>query len=213
MIRRLSTLLLLAPLLYLAVGALAGSLPRNAGWQEPADGVTIFVATNGVHSGVIVPAVSADMDWRAIVKPSHLADPRYAGQWLWFGWGDRDFYLNTPTWADVSPLTVLRAGIGSGATLVHVDHLQQPFDDARPVTITRDQYRRLVAGLRATFALTPDGRATPIPGYAAWDVFYPARGRYSAVMTCNAWTGRLLGDAGVKVGMWTPLSATVMQWF
>lgn len=213
MIRRLSKLLLLAPLLYLAAGAVGGSIPRNAGWEEPADGVTIFIATNGVHSGVIVPAMSADMDWRTIVKPSHLADPRYAGRWLWFGWGDRDFYLNTPSWADVSVLTVLRAGLGSGETLVHVDHLQQPFDDARPVTITRDQYRRLVAGLRATLAPTPDGRATPIPGYAAWDVFYPARGRYSAITTCNAWTGQLLADAGVKVGMWTPFSATVMQWF
>lgn len=213
MIRRLLVALLLAPWLYLAAGAVGGSIPRNRGWQEPADGVTIFVATNGIHTGVVVPSVSTEMDWRTIVAPSHLADPHDAGQWLWFGWGDRDFYLNTPSWRDVSPLTVLRAGFGSGETLIHVDHLQAPFHDARPVTISRAQYRRLVAGLRASFALTPDGRATPIRGYTGQDIFYPARGRYSAITTCNAWTGGLLADAGVTMGLWTPFSATVMQWF
>lgn len=210
---RLLAALALAPLLYLAAGAVGGAIPRNPGWVAPDDGITIFVATNGVHSGIVVPAVGPDMDWRTIVRPSHLADPRSAGQWLWFGWGDRDFYLNTPRWADLSPATVLRAAIGSDATLIHVDHLAAPYDDARPLRISRDQYRRLVAGLRGSFALAPDGRAVPIRGYGAWDVFYPARGRYSAIATCNAWTGRLLGDAGVRVGVWTPFSATVMQWF
>jgi uncharacterized protein (TIGR02117 family) len=210
---RLLAALALAPLLYLGAGAVGGAIPRNAAWVEPDDGVTIFVATNGIHSGVVLPAITADMDWRTIVRPSHLADPRAAGQWLWFGWGDRDFYLNTPTWAELSAATVLRAAIGSDATLIHVDHLAAPYDDARPVRLSRDQYRRLVAGLRASFDLRPDGTAVPIRGYGAWDVFYPARGRYSAFTTCNAWTGRLLGDAGVRVGAWTPFSATVMQWF
>lgn len=213
MIRRLFLVLLAAPLVYLCAGAVGGAIPRNPGWTEPDDGITIFVASNGVHSGVLLPAVTPDMDWRRIVSPAHLPDPRSAGNWLWFGWGDRDFYMNTPQWRDVSPRTVLRAAIGSGATLVHVDHLAQPFDDARPVRLSRAQYRKLVAGLRDSFQLTPDGTATPIRGYGPWDVFYAGRGRYNALNTCNSWTGRLLADAGVRIGAWTPFSATVMQWF
>jgi len=207
--------ILLLPLLYLAAGAVGGSIPAGGAEAAPAeaDAVTVYVATNGVHTGVLVPASGYGVDWRELVRAEHLPDPRYAGRWLWFGWGDRDFYLNTPTWGEVSPLTVLKAANGSGDTLVHVDHLQTPYEDARPVRISRAQYQRLTAGLRASFALEPDGRAAPIRGYGPADVFYPARGRYSALTTCNAWTGRLLAEAGVRVGWWTPFSATVMQWF
>ena len=208
MIARLLKVLALLPLLYLAAGAVLGSIPRGAASMGPDDAVTIYVATNGVHTGVLVPAAGYGVDWRELVRPEHLPDPRYAGRWLWFGWGDRDFYLNTPTWADVSPLTVLSAATGSGDTLVHVDHLPGPDEDARPVRISRAQYQKLAAAIRASFAPGP-----PIRGYGPADVFYPGRGRYSALMTCNAWTGDVLAKADIRVGWWTPFSATVMQWF
>ena len=50
-------------------------------------------------------------------------------------------------------------------------------------------------------------------GYGPDDVFYDARGTYSAIGTCNEWTGRALRHAGVRVGAWTPFPATVMGWF
>lgn len=209
MARALAALLLL-PLLYLVAGAVGGAIPINSGWREAEDGVTVYVATNGVHTGLILPTRTGGVDWSPLVRPEHLADPRYAGHWLWFGWGDRDFYLNTPTWAQVSPRTALRALIGSDATLIHVDHLLEPWPDATPVRLTPAQYRRLTAGIRGSFDLT---RAQPIRGYDVADVFYPARGHYDALRTCNWWTGRMLGEAGVRVGVWTPFSATVMQWF
>lgn len=205
---RFVRVLLLLPFFYLAAGAIGGAIPRNPHWEEADRGVTIWVATNGVHSGLILPTRTAEHDWSSLLRPDHLRDPRYAGRYLWFGWGERDFYLNTPSWAEVSPRTILRAAIGSDHSLVHVDHLLEPWPDARPVRLSPDQYAKLVTAIRASFA-----SAQPIPGYDVADVFYPARGRYDAVRTCNWWTGRLLAQAGVKVGAWTPFSATVMQWF
>ena len=207
---RLLKALFLAPLVYLAAGAVGGALPRNPGWVEPDDGITVYVASNGIHTGIIVPTRAAGVDWSPLVRPEHLADPRYAGHWLWFGWGDRDFYLNTPTWRELSPRTAASALVGSDRTLMHVDHLLVPWDDARPIRLTLNQYRRLTAAIRDSFDLA-DRR--PIPGYAPADVFYPARGHYDAIRTCNWWTGRMLARAGVRVGAWTPLSATVMQWY
>ncbi len=203
-------ILLMLPLLYLAAGAIGGAIPRNPGWREAEAGVTIYVATNGFHTGLVLPTRAAGHDWSPLVRPDHIRDPRYAGRWLWFGWGERDFYLNTPTWAQVRPHTVVRAAIGSGDTLMHVDHLLSPWPEARPVRLSHEQYRRLVAGIRASFDPT---RPQPIAGYDVADAFYPARGRYDGVRTCNWWTGRMLADAGVRVGAWTPFSATVMQWF
>src|SRR3954467_4963519 len=115
---RVLRLILLLPLLYLAAGAIGGAIPRNAGWQEPEDGITIYVATNGIHTGLVLPARAEGVDWSPLVRPDHIADPRYAGRWLWFGWGERDFYLNTPTWREVSPRTVVHALIGSDGTLM-----------------------------------------------------------------------------------------------
>ena len=177
--------------------------------MEAADGVTVYVATNGVHTGIVVPTRAGGTDWSGLVRPEHIADPRYAGHYLWFGWGERDFYLNTPTWRELSPRTVLRAATGSDTTLMHVDHLLAPWPDARPVRLSSDEYRRLTAAIRASFA----DDARPIPGYGPADIFYPAKGRYDPIRTCNQWTADMLADAGVKIGRWTPFSATVMQWF
>jgi uncharacterized protein (TIGR02117 family) len=200
--------LLLLPLLYLAAGAIGGAIPRNPDWREAEQGVTIWVATNGVHTGLILPTRTAEHDWSPLVRPEHIADRRYAGRYLWFGWGDREFYLNTPTWAEVSPRTVVSAAIGSDQTLVHVDHLLEPWPDARPIRLSPEQYRTLVAAIRGSF-----GGTTPIRGYDVADVFYPGRGHYDAIRTCNWWTAKMLTKAGVRVGAWTPFSATVMQWF
>jgi uncharacterized protein (TIGR02117 family) len=210
MIMRILRWLPLIPLLYLAAGAIGGAVPRNSNWREPEEGVTIYVASNGIHTGLIVPTRAAGVDWSPIVRPEHIADPRYAGHYLWFGWGDRDFYLKTPTWRDVSPRTVVSAAIGSNRTLIHVDHLLRPWDDARPIRLMPAQYRKLITSVRNS--LDP-AYQRPIRGYDVADVFYPARGRYDAIRTCNWWTGKMLAHAGVRIGAWTPFSATVMQWY
>ncbi|HEX8448713.1 MAG TPA: DUF2459 domain-containing protein [Allosphingosinicella sp.] len=41
-------------------------------------------------------------------------------------------------------------------------------------------------------------------------MFYEAVGPYSAVYTCNSWTGAALRHAGVRTGLWTPLSQSIM---
>src|SRR3546814_5762847 len=57
-------------------------------------------------SDLVLPRRAAGVDWTRLVKPAHFGDPRYAGfDHLAFGWGERHFYLETPTWADVRPLT------------------------------------------------------------------------------------------------------------
>lgn len=210
--RRIGALLLLFAAAYAAAGLVGGAIPANRGWRPPAQGVTIFVESNGVHTGIVVPKVAAGIDWRPLAPAGDLRDPRYAGyDHLSFGWGERTFYLETPTWWDVRPATVFAAAIGSDRTLVHVDHVPRPRPaaDVRPIVLTPDQYRRLAGFIAAT--LSPGGGHRP--GYAGYDAFYDARGRYSAIRTCNSWVGEALRRAGVRVGAWTPFPMTVMWWF
>ena len=207
---------LLAPLLLYFVAALVGGLvPANAGWVEPRDGVTIFVRTNGVHTWIMVPTVSPDMDWRPFAPAGHIRDPRYAGNYLAMGYGNREFYLNTPRWADLRPRTAFAAAFGRGRSLMHVEHEWNPrvLDYQKRLVLTRDQYRRLARHIAGNFDVDAKGRTMPLlgRGYGPADVFYEARGPYNAFFTCNEWTGDALRAAGVRMGIWTPFSQSIMM--
>ena len=203
--------LLLAPIgLFFASAGLLSHVPVNNSWREPADGVTVYLASNGVHTGIVLPVTAAGIDWRERVRASDLPDTSLAGKWLMFGWGDRDFYRNTPTWSDIRPGAALSALVGSGQTLVHVDHLDDFYADAdmRPLRVTADEYRRLADFIKATFAEPREAT----PGYGSRDIFYAGRGRYSVIRTCNVWTGEALKAAGVRTAVWSPFPGGIMRW-
>ena len=203
---------LLALFGYGAAGMVGGAIPANRNWREPTRGITVYVASNGVHVDLIVPKVAARVDWRPIARPGDLGDPRFANyDYLGIGIGEHAFYLETPTWAEVRPATLIFAAIGSDRTLLHFDHLPrpEPADDIRAVVLTPAQYRRLSAYILAS--LKPGG--LHYPGYGPYDAFYEARGHYDALATCNAWAGDALRFAGVRVGRWTPFPVTVLGWF
>ena len=207
-------ILLAVPLIYFAAALVGGLLPANPSWTEAERGVRIFVRTNGVHTWIMVPTMAAGVDWRGIAPPEHIKDPRYAaGNYLAIGYGNRDFYLNTPTWGDLSPRTALAAAFGGGPSLVHVEHEHdpQPNEHQQPITLSLGEYRKLTNHIRSSFDLT-GGRSHPLlgRGYGPADVFYQARGRYNAYRTCNEWTGEALRAAGVRTGIWTPLSQSIM---
>ena len=171
---------LVAPILLYFMAALAGGLiPANAGWREPEEGVVIFVRTNGVHTWIMMPTVSPDMDWRPIAPAAHIRDPRYAGNYLAFGYGNREFYLNTPRWADLRPRTAFAAAFGSGPSLMHVEHEWNPrvLEYQKRLVLTREQYRRLARHVAASFDRDGSGRTMPLlgRGYGPADVFYEAR--------------------------------------
>ncbi len=209
--------LLAVPVLYFLAALVGGLVPANAGWREPPAGITIFVRTNGVHTWIMVPTVTPEMDWRPLAPAAHIRDRRYAGNYLAFGYGNREFYLNTPRWEDLRLRTALTAAFGEGRSLMHVEHEWNPRvdEDQRAFRVTRDQYRRLAVHILQSFDRDAQGRTIPLlgRGYGPADVFYEARGSYNALLTCNEWTGAALRAAGVRVGLWTPLSQSVMARF
>jgi len=194
---------------YFLIAAVLARSPANADWREPAAGITIFVESNGFHTGLVVPAVAAGIDWRGVVRAEDLPH-RNAGRWLAFGWGDRDFYLNTASWSDLDAAVAARAIGGSGRTLVHVAHYDDFLvdDTIRPIRLTPAQYRRLAAHLAQSFARERE----VVPGYGPRDVFYAGSGQFSALRSCNVWVGEGLRAAGIRVGRWTPFASSVMRW-
>ncbi|HTK71232.1 MAG TPA: DUF2459 domain-containing protein, partial [Croceibacterium sp.] len=120
-------------------------------------------------------------------------------------------FLDTPTWWDLRPWTVLRiVGIG-GDGVLHVAHYIRPApaDDIRALRVTHGEYARLVAAIDRSLPRSPRVRYA---GYGPQDVFYDAPGHYTVDNTCNQWTSNVLAAAGVKTGGWTPMAGGVMKW-
>jgi uncharacterized protein (TIGR02117 family) len=207
--------LLALPVAWFAAALLLGLVPANVTWHEPDRGIQLFIRTNGVHTWIMMPQVNPIMDWRPYAPAADLKDPRYgAGDYIAVGYGNREFYLNTPTWADLTVRNAFYAAFGGGPSLLHVEHDNRPRPDEwqRPIRVTPEQYRRLVDYIRHRFRLDAQGRTIPLrgQGYSDWDMFYEANGGYSFVLTCNEWTGRALRHAGIRTGLWTPLAQSIM---
>ena len=212
---RTAAALLAVPLLYFLAALVLGAVPANRGWEEAKEGVTIFVRTNGVHTWILMPKTTREMDWSPLLPGEHLRDPRWGrGNYVALGYGNRTFYLETPTWGDLTMKNAFLAAFGQGRSLMHADHDHDPkaSDGQRPIVLSREEYRRLVAFARRSFQFDRAGKAIPIlgRGYGGSDMFYEAVGPYSAFYTCNSWTGAALREAGVKTGVWTPLSQSIM---
>jgi uncharacterized protein (TIGR02117 family) len=205
--RRLALALAAIPALYL-LAALVGSLvPVNRDWSEPEQGVTIYLANNGVHADLILPARAQGLDWRPLLPRRDFAAPDATARWVAFGAGERRVYLDTPRWRDIT-LPTIRAGLTGGERVMHVEWVADPTYAARAFRLRPEEYRRLWQSIRAEFALDADGRPQRIDhaGYGPADAFYVGRGKASAVNTCNNGASDRLRQAGVKTGLWTPFS-------
>lgn len=207
--------LILVPVVYFNAALLLGIGVANPAWQQPGEGVPIFIRTNGVHTWIVMPKVHEEMDWRPFAPGDHVADPRWgAASHVAVGYGNREFYLNTPTWADLTFSRAVAAFSGGGRSLLHVDHVHdpEPDPDQRPIILRREEYARLVRYVARRFQLDEAGRTMPVlgRGYGPSDMFYEANGGYSLYLTCNEWTGRALRAAGIRTGLWTPFSESIM---
>ena len=205
--------ILACPLLY-GAAALIGLIPANSGFRPASAGVDIYVASNGVHTDIIVPSKSDETDWSRLFPASDFPSNETL-RYIRFGWGDRKFYIETPTWADVSAASVLRSLLLPTSATMHVEYAQRPLESSRcrRVRLESKHFRKLVNELQRAIVLNSDGLPIRISdaGYHSRDGFYEAYGSYHLFNTCNSWTGRTLRDAGIGVGIWTPFPYSVMS--
>jgi uncharacterized protein (TIGR02117 family) len=190
-----------------------GLIPVNTDFTEDPDGVAIFVVSNDVHAEIIVPVNHQSHSWQPFFD--HCAFQHKLGEFelLGFGWGDREFFLQTPTWSDLKISTACNAAFLPSDCVMHVsgfENSKQVPDGARRVMISNEQYLRLIEFIESSFTLRENG-ACEIggSGYHDNDCFFDGEGTYFALNTCNSWVGRGLKVAGVRVGWMTPLPKSV----
>ncbi|MEO5683863.1 MAG: TIGR02117 family protein [Chitinophagaceae bacterium] len=171
--------------------------------------VAIYIKTNGVHTDIVVPLKNDQVDWSNEIRFSnaHLPDTTNI-QYLAMGWGDKGFYLETPTWADLKFSTALKAAFGFNTTAIHTTFYETPLESAscKKIMIGSGQYARLVNYITDSFKKDSAGHVIKIitnANYSNADAFYEAKGRYSMFLTCNTWSNNALKNCGQKACWWT----------
>jgi uncharacterized protein (TIGR02117 family) len=207
---------LLLVLVYTLLAFVLARVPVNRDWRPPEDGVTIYVESSPVHCDLVLPVTAADFDWsrRLPFDRFQRVDDRFG--WVAIGWGDRGFYLDTPSWSDLKLSTAFRAVFFLSTSAMHVTYewrAPEVDESCRAIVLTQAQYRQLVQRLLESFVLDESGRPRRFdhPGYGDFDRFFEARGTYSLVRTCNEWTSSHLRAIGVRSAVWTPFAADVLR--
>ncbi|MCC6413029.1 MAG: TIGR02117 family protein [Saprospiraceae bacterium] len=171
--------------------------------------VTIYLMTNGVHTDFVVPVRNEIMDWTTKVQFEHTRSNDSTQTYLGMGWGDKGFYLETPTWAELKPSVAFKAATGLNTTAIHATFHStiQLGESCRQINISSEQYKKLVAYITSSFQTDQNGRSIHIQtdaNYGDTDAFYEAIGSYSMIHTCNQWVNDGLNEAGLKSSVWTP---------
>ena len=52
---RILTALLALPAAYMLAALIGSFVPVNRGWTEPDNGITVYLADNGIHTDIITP--------------------------------------------------------------------------------------------------------------------------------------------------------------
>ena len=199
--------------IYLLAAYALARVPVNAG-AAPGNDVTLYLLSNGVHTDVVLPLRTPEFDWTPYLRFEHTRGGDTTARYVALGWGDKNFYLNTPTWADLTAATAFKAATGLSSAAVHATFYGQLQESETCVKIPvgRDDYRRLVDFVRQSLRQSADGQLVHIPTPAIYgqnDAFYEAHGRYSLLHTCNTWTNNALKSAGRKACWWTPFGSGI----
>lgn len=218
-LRRIITLLLaIIALLSIAI-FIGGTVPANGNWQEAEQtslqAVDIFVETNGIHVSIILPTSNDNGILSDKLQAHHMENPAYHSQFAMIGWGHKGVYQNAQDWNDLTVSDAASAAFGTGDSLLHIYYRQNPKPNSyrKKIRITQKQYEHILNNIASYFQYDSNGKLRVYKGYGDDNIFYEAKGRYSMLNTCNTWAGRILREAGIKIGYWTPLSQSIMLRF
>ena len=201
---KLSVGVILAYILILSVGL----IPVNNDFVEPETGIDIYVSSNAVHADLVVPMANDVIDWRTVFPAEHFGYDVNEFSHVAIGWGDKGFFIDTPTWSDFKFSTAVNALLLSSPTCMHVSLERETFfpEGLRNVRISNDQYQLLVDYIRSSIQYKND-EAIGIANasYGRSDAFFEAVGNYHAFNTCNSWVGGGLKACGVRAPWLSPM--------
>ena len=193
-------LFLLIPTIYILTSFLLTAITIDRVAEQAIDDRSIFLNTNGVHLDIVIRR--NELDSLVLAGLTQFPNEKYFS----IGWGDENFYINTPTWAELTFQNAFKAMFLKSSTLIHVTRYRQKRLDWVEVKINKTELAKLNAFILQGFALDEHGKKIILPnkGYSESDNFYKANGNYSCLKTCNSWVNKGFKESGLRACLWTP---------
>lgn len=203
-------------IIYVILGLLIPYIPVSAKDDGQKKEVPIYIYTNGVHTDIVMPVKNDLQDWSRKIPFANTKSKKTDYQYVGIGWGDKGFYLDTPTWADLKLSTAVKAAFWLSDSAMHCTYYNtmKEGEDCKMIMISRGQYENLVKYVEDKFDRDQNGNFILIPTNAVYgdnDAFYDAKGTYSFLYTCNTWSNNALKAAGQKAALWTPTDFGIFQ--
>ncbi len=199
--------LLLIPISYVIISLIFSYISVNNTVLNTKDNKEIYLNNNGVHLAIIIQINNISNGLLKDLK--YTQDEKYFS----FGWGDENFYLNTPTWNDLTFGNAFKALFLKGSTLIHLTRYKHKRKLWLKINISDIELSKMNQFISVSFKKGTDGRKIMIKnrGYSTNDDFYKAVGRYSLFNTCNSWVNRAFKESGLKSCYWTPFAFGLMD--
>lgn len=195
------------PIIYILISLVLTAITVNKNESILNANKTIYLNTNGVHLDIIIPVSEIDNNLKkGLIKTKDV-------NYLSFGWGDKNFYLNTPTWGDLTLKNAFNALFLNSETLIHLTRYSNKNPKWIAVKINENQLKKLNIYILNAFEFDKHGNTIILEnkGYSTNDDFYRAKGSYSCFKTCNTWINTALKTSGLKCCFWTPFDFGVID--
>lgn len=203
-------------LLYALLAYLLPFIETSEKKTSDAKNIPLYIYTNGVHTDIVMPVKNSITDWSEKISFENVKSKKTDYKYVGIGWGDKGFYLDTPTWADLKASTAFKAAFWLSDSAMHCSFYNdmKEAEDCKKIMISEQQYRDLVSFVDAKFDKDAKGNYMFIKTDAVYDdndAFYDAKGTYSFLYTCNTWSNDALKAAGQKAAWWTASDFGIFQ--
>lgn len=198
---------LLIPISYIIVSLILTSITIDRKVDHKISDKSIYLSTNGVHLDIVI--LMEDLDSLLVSGIKYNEKDNY----LSFGWGDENFYINTQTWGDLTVKNAFSAMFLKGTSLMHVTRHKQKRSDWVEIKVNEYELQNLNTYLLNTFETNENGMKIILEnkGYSSIDDFYKSKGSYSCIHTCNSWVNIGFKESGLKSCLWTPFDFGLMN--
>jgi len=198
---------LLIPIIYLIIALILTAITVDRKIEDQASNHIIYLGTNGVHLDIVLPKEN--------VTPNLLSNLKINenDKYLSFGWGDENFYINTPTWGDLTFKNAFQALFLKSSSLIHVTQYRKKHTDWVAIKVNETELKNLNAYLQQTFKTNTNGMKIILEnkGYTSTDNFYKSKGSYSCFKTCNSWVNIGFKKSGLRSCFWTPFDFGLLK--
>jgi len=194
--------------IFISVAYIFSLFPSTQINQTAKKSEEIFILYDEMHTDIILNTKYLNR------KLTHYLSPlvRKREGYLAFGWGDKESYLNTPTWDKIRLSTTLKALFINSSSLIHVHFYKEvkQFKNLKKLLISHPQINLLVENILKSFDQKKVEKEQQ-QGYGFEDYFYPSIHSYNLFNTCNTWSGKQLREINISVSYWTPFSWNIIN--